>query len=78
MHGPHGIGHGTQAYENERDGKASTIHGCGIKTPEQEHNRNTDAREQNKGVLGCQPGIWGHPGYHFSNRRVYSILRASR
>ncbi len=21
-----------------------------------------------KGVPGCQPGIWGHPGYHFGNR----------
>ncbi|KAK0448194.1 hypothetical protein EV421DRAFT_116652 [Armillaria borealis] len=37
-----GIGRDIRAHENKRDGKASTIHGHGIKTPEQEHNRNTN------------------------------------
>ncbi|PBK81223.1 hypothetical protein ARMGADRAFT_1039506 [Armillaria gallica] len=37
-----GIGCGIYAHKNKHDGKASMIHGHGIKTPEQEHNRNTN------------------------------------
>ncbi|KAK0432279.1 hypothetical protein EV421DRAFT_2024100 [Armillaria borealis] len=51
-HGPQGIGRGTGAHESEHNGKASTIHGHGIKTPEQERKRNAntnnDAWEHNR------------------------------